>query len=110
MYTKKVIDGIYEVTARYDDRLKYCPYGSCGVVFSDDGTVHLISYTTLVCSITKDGWMSCTGTYSRTTIKHIGAFLKEYAPNMCYYDAKGCYEGNYELNINTGEIIPLNNY
>lgn len=104
MYTKKVIDGYYEKTVSYDKRLAYCPYGSAGVVFNNNG-IHLVSYTTLVCSINNDGFLSCTGTYSATTRKHIGAFLKEYAPNLCYYDAKNAYEKGYAINIHTGEII-----
>lgn len=89
-----------------DERLKYMPYASAGVIFNDDG-VHLISYTTLVCSISHDGFLTCTGTYSPTTRKHISAFLKQYAPNMTYQDAKDAYENGYAINIHTGEIIQL---
>lgn len=103
MYTKKVLDGYYYKTVSYDKKLAYCPYGSCGVVFNDNG-VHLVSYTTLVCSIDKMGFLTCTGTYSATTRKHIGAFLKEYAPKFCYHDAKKAYENQYAINIYTGEI------
>ena len=106
MYTKKIIDGYYEKKVTYDDRLKYCPYGSCGVIFNDYG-VHLISYTTLVCSISPEGFLSCSGTYSNTTRKHIGAFLKEYAPMLNYYNAKHCYENNCMINIYSGEIVEL---
>ena len=104
MYTKKVIDGYYEKTVTYDKRLAYCPYGSAGVIVNDNG-IHLVSYTTLVCSIDNDDFLTCTGTYSATTRKHINAFLKEYAPNLCYYDAKACYEKGHAINIHTGEII-----
>ena len=107
MYTKKVNDGYFTKTVHYDKNLAFCPYGSAGVVFNNNG-VHLISYTTLVCSIDNDGFLSCTGVYSRTTMKHIGAFLKEYAPNMCYYDAKKAYENSYAINIYTGEIVKYN--
>lgn len=107
MYTKKVIDGYFAKTVTYDKRLAFCPYGSAGVVFNDNG-IHLISYTTLVCSIDNNGFLSCTGVYSRTTMKHIGAFLKEYAPNLCYHDAKKAYENNYAINIHTGEIVKYN--
>lgn len=107
MYTKKVLDGYYYKTVTYDKNLKHCPNGSCGVVFNADG-IHLISYTTLVCTIDNDGFLSCTGTYSATTRKHIGAFLKEYAPLLCYSSAKSCYESNHKIHIETGEVIPLN--
>ena len=106
MYTKKVLDGYYYKTVTYDKRLKHCPYGSCGVVFNSNG-VHLISYTTLVCSIDNDGFLSCTGTYSATTRKHIGAFLKEYAPMCNYYNAKSCFENGVAMNIHTGECVDL---
>lgn len=106
MYTKKIVNGYFVETVSYDKRLAYCPNGSAGVVFNDNG-VHLVSYTTVVCSIDNDGFLTCTGTYSATTRKHIGAFLKEYAPTMCYYDAKKAYEMGYAVNIHTGEIIAL---
>ena len=32
--------------------------------------------------------IECTGTYSATTRKQIGWFLKEYAPDLNYYDMK----------------------
>lgn len=104
MYTKKIVDGYVEKTVTYDKRLEYCPYGSCGVVFNSNG-IHLVSYTTCVCSIDNDGFLSCTGTYSATTRKHIGAFLKEYAPNLCYQDVKKAYLKSYAINIHTGEIV-----
>ena len=103
MYTKKVNDGYFAKTVTYDKNLTFCPYGSCGIVKNENG-IHLISYTTLVCSIDNMGFLSCTGTYSATTRKHIGAFLKEYAPRLSYYDAKKAYENEYAINIFTGEI------
>lgn len=109
MYTKNIIDGYFAKTVTYDKNLAFCPYGSCGVVFNDNG-VHLISYTTLVCSIDNNGFLSCTGTYSATTRKHIGAFLKEFASNLCYHDAKYCYENNSVMNVETGEVYSIKHY
>lgn len=106
MYTKKVVDGYFIKTVSYDRNLKYCPYGSAGVKFNG-GYIHLISYTTRVISIDAEGWLECTGTYSATTRKHIGAFLKEYAPSLHYYDAKGAYERNLQINIYTGAVREL---
>ena len=106
MYTKKIIDGYFEKTVCYDKNLAYCPYGSAGVII-DGENIHLISYTTRVCTIDAEGFLSCTGTYSATTRKHIGAFLKEYAKNLCYYDAKNAYENGYKINIHTGEIVKI---
>ena len=109
MYTKNVVDGYMVKTVTYDKNLAFCPYGSAGVVFADGG-IHLISYTTLVCSIDNDGYLSCTGTYSATTRKHIGAFLKEYAPMVSYQMAKWCYENSCVMHIETGECYDIDNY
>lgn len=106
MYTKKVNDGYFTKTVHYDKNLAFCPYGSCGIVKNANG-IHLISYTTLVCTIDNDGFLSCTGTYSRTTIKHISAFLKEYAPTINYQIVKKAYENHYAINIDTWEIKPI---
>lgn len=107
MYSKKVVNGYYTTTAHYTRNLKYCPYGSCGVNDYNDGCLHLVSYTTRVISIDADGWLDCSGTYSATTRKHIGAFLKEYAPNLNYHDAKRAAIENIQINIRTREIRPL---
>lgn len=103
MYTKKVNDGYFAKTVTYDKNLAFCPYGSCGIVKNSNG-INLISYTTVVCTIDNMGFLTCTGTYSNTTRKHINAFLKEYAPRLSYYDAKKAYEDRYAINIFTGEI------
>ena len=88
-------------------RLDKMPHAQAGIIYDCNGT-HLISYTTLVCTIDNEGWLSCTGTYSATTRKHISAFMRECAPKLTYYDAKACYENNHILNIHTGEIRTLN--
>ena len=67
-----------------------------------DNTVELWSYTTRIITITPDGWLSCTGLYSMTTIKHIGWFMRERGMN--YYLAKQMYLDNKEYNIKTGEV------
>ena len=106
MYTKKIVDGYFVKTVNYEKRLAYCPYGSAGTVKNANG-IHLISYTTLVCSIDNNGYLTCTGTYSATTRKHIGAFLKEYAPKLSYHNAKHAYENGYAIHIENGDIIPI---
>lgn len=105
MYTKKVNDGYFQKVVTYDKRLKYCPYGSAGVIKSEDGSIHLCSYTTRVISIDPDGFMEVTGTYSATTRKHIAAFLKEYAPCFSYHDAKELAASGDKVNIYTGEVL-----
>lgn len=51
----------------------------------------LVSYNTKVAYIFNDPdgrKIACTGTYSATTRKHITYFLREYAPDLSYYDMK----------------------
>ena len=103
MYSKKILDGYRYITVNYDRNLKYCPYGSTGVDIYRDGTIALISYTTRVIEINKAGYLTCTGTYSATTRKHIRAFLKEYAPALCYADIKPIAGTEQKINIWTGE-------
>ena len=69
--------------------------------YFDDGTVQLQSYSTIIIEINPEGWLHCTGTYSMTTIKHIGWFMR--ARGMSYQLAKLMYLENKEYNINTGE-------
>ena len=77
-------------------KLKHAPYANCRVEIDGDKVV-FISYTTPIIFMSKDERgsrvMECTGTYSQTTRKQIGRFLKEYAPDLTYYDMKkiaGC--------------------
>lgn len=76
-------------------------YASTYVRIFDDDTVQLVSYTTTVIEITPEGWLSVTGLYSMTTIKHIGWFMRE--RGMTYQLAKQLYKDNKEYNIYTGE-------
>jgi len=93
-------------------KLELMPYAQAHVEIDADGNKYLFSYRTMVIELTADGWLTCTGTYSRTTIRHIGAFMREYVewPNGergDYYTAKNAYLGNYRLNIETGEVEDL---
>lgn len=76
----------------------------------EDGTIVLRSYATDVCMIDKDGWLYCTGTYSRTTIKHIGWFMREYGHGFGYYTAKRAYETGMVFNLETGEVLTYEEY
>lgn len=87
-------------------KLKYCPHGQAYALKDEYGAVALVSYRTTVIVIDPQGWLTCSGTYSRTTIKHISAFMKEYT-TLGYYTAKDAYINNYTINIYTGEIKPL---
>ena len=72
--------------------LRNHPYSQCYVRKNDNSSkVDFISYTTRVISIRiEDGVrkVECTGTYSATTRKQIGWFLREYAPDLCYQTMK----------------------
>lgn len=88
-------------------KLKNMPYAQAGILEREDGT-HLISYATLVCSVDKNGWLTCGWNYSATTRKHIGAFGKEMG--FTYQDAKRCFEKDEAYNLKTGEVLPLVEY
>lgn len=84
--------------------LKSMPYAQATVI-STKNSIILRSYQTDVVIIS-DGWMSCTGTYSQTTRKHISAFMREYNLGD-YFLAKKLYTENLKINIYTGEILPI---
>lgn len=85
--------------------LKSMPYAQATVIISEKNDITLRSYQTDVVIIS-DGWMSCTGTYSATTRKHISAFMREYSLGD-YFLAKFLYQENIKMNIYTGEILPI---
>ena len=91
-------------------RLDFQPYAQAGINIHNDGSKDLISYSTRVCTVDKDGWLTCRGLYSQTTRRHISSFIREVASNLSYYDAKRCYENDEAINIYTGEIISLADY
>ena len=71
-------------------RLKDHKYSKCHVEIDGNKTT-FISYNTAVIFMTiKNGirTMECTGTYSQTTRKQIGYFLKQFAPDLNYHDMK----------------------
>lgn len=75
-------------------KLKNHSYCNCYVEMDNienPTQISFISYRTLVIYATKedDVWnIQCTGTYSQTTRKQIGYFLKEYFPLLNYYNIK----------------------
>ena len=85
-------------------KLKSIPYGQAQVITHNDGSITLISYTTHVVDIDKEGWLTVHGLYSMTTRKHISAFAKEYTP-LDYQSLKKCYENGLSINIYTGEVV-----
>ena len=84
-------------------KLTAMPYAQAHIEIDDDHNKTLFSYVTRVAELTSDGWLTVYGLHSMTTRKHIGAFMREYT-NLDYYTAKAAYEGNYRINVETGEI------
>lgn len=80
-------------------------YANVRVLITDDDTVRLISYKTTVIEISPEGWLTVNGLYSKTTIKHIGWFMRE--RGMTYQFAKRLYTDNMKYNVYTGEIENL---
>ena len=86
--------------------LRKMPYAqACVRNYADIGVDKIVlqSYSTDVIIIEND-WLECTGLYSMTTRKHISAFMAEYGNGFTFQNVKKAYEGNYKLNIATGEI------
>ena len=86
-------------------KLKSMPYTQAHIEIIDNEQF-LFSYYTLVAKVRKDDdgtWVKCYGLYSATTRKHISAFAKE--NGLTYADFKALAEKDYEMNINTGEIL-----
>lgn len=119
-YTKKIIDGYFEKSVTYDKRLAYKPYASAGVMYRkndmDSDCYTLVSYTTPILSlysffksdINRQFLVVGHVNYSRTTITHVNAFLREYVPGVSYYDCKEIWQNNDKvmaINLKTGEII-----
>lgn len=77
-------------------RLSHHKYAQCHVIVLKDGSIHFISYNTLVirAELTVHGEyvLFCSGTYTQTTRRQIGWFLKEYFGDISYYDMKQCAE------------------
>lgn len=121
MVSKKVrciYGGYYEVvkSVEYDAPLKFKPYAQAGVKFDRDG-VMLVSYESPIIRIACDTveFYNTAPDYSRTTIKHVSAFLKEYAPNISYYQVKKAFYtdplqawdimGDDLVHPETGEVV-----
>lgn len=71
-------------------RLNNHKSAQCHVIESEN-RIDFISYTTRVISIFWENgkrMVECTGTYSRTTARQITWFLREYAPDLNYYQMK----------------------
>lgn len=88
MIKKIVLNNNVYATAYYNKSLKGHESAKCGIR-ENKNFIELISYVTPVICVDKNtNKMICSGTYSATTRKHISWFLKEYFPQISYYDVK----------------------
>jgi hypothetical protein len=91
--------------------LTFMPYAQAGTV-QEGQHIALISYKTHVCGVV-DNQAYCYGTFSRTTMRHIGAFAKQVGQGLSYHIFKKCWRLNaiYRtdlkcfVSIETGEIL-----
>lgn len=90
---------------RIIQKLKTMPYAQAHIEIIDD-TQYLFSYRTLVATYRKDDdgtWIRCYNLYSASTRKHISAFARQ--NGLTFKDFKDIANEDYELNVDTGEII-----
>lgn len=85
------------------EKLKFMPYAQAHIVRQPNAVV-LVSYKTAVAAII-GGQLVCNGLYSHSTIRHIGAFCKQFGTD--YYTAKKCYKEHLQYDIVTGEFSPV---
>lgn len=85
------------------EKLKFMPYAKA-YILRRPNCITLVSYKTEVAEI-KGGMLMVYGLYSKTTRKHIGAFLKEFGLN--YSIAKYCYTHKVGFDIITKEYSAL---
>ena len=78
------------------------PYAQCHVETDYNGDINFVSYATTVIMI-RGQHIFCTGTYSQTTAKQIGWFLREYFPRFNYYGMKELARLQMWEDIYTGE-------
>lgn len=81
------------------------PYAQAHVIECEDGYKALQSYDTIVVEVDPEGWLHINGLFSRTTIRHIGWFMRELG--FTYQLAKALYVDSKEMNIYTGEVIDI---
>lgn len=86
------------------EKLKFMPYAQAHIVRNGQKVV-LVSYRT-ACVMINNGILTCNGLYSRTTIRHIGAFCRQFGTD--YFVAKRCYQTSSAYDLAEKRFIPLN--
>lgn len=89
-------------------KLKSKPYAQCCVNIINDKAIELVSYETVAATIDADGWLTISCLCSNTTRTHVSKFLEEYCPNVPYKMARRIYEKGMSVNVDTGDIRPVN--
>lgn len=97
-------------TVTVDRRLKLMPSAQAGIVRESDGGISLMSYATKVATVDGEGWLTCRGTYSASTRRHLNRWMREFDTPCDYYTCKKCAEDDVAINIYTGEILTLEEY
>ena len=72
------------------------------VLYYDDNSMALRSYSTIVATVDSEGWLHVNGLYSPTTIKYLGWFARML--NTSYRTMKTLLLDNKDMNLVTGEV------
>lgn len=83
---------------------------NCFIKKYEDGSMVLQSYHTDVVLFHKPtGYLYCSGTFSQTTRKHIGWFLREYFSHcsVSYHDMKKCAGDRLKYHTGINAFAPL---
>lgn len=97
-----------EMLFEHDDvisrKLKRHQYSQCEVLSNSVGDMVFRSYTTDILFITRDGYVFCTGLYSKTTRRQLSWFLSEYYTGLDYHGVANMYYNNEIYNCLTNEF------
>ena len=104
----------YDRRVIVDRPLRDHQYSQCGITHDNSGeTLLFVSYETIVCEISKDGWFHLNGVFSVTTSKQIGWFLREWCNDyshrrdLCNYPyLRKMWEKGLDVNLYHGDTRP----
>lgn len=101
-------------------RLRYLPCGQAGVRIDykwknnkDVSTIRLMSYSTVAAVFYRQKMLEVKNLQSRTTIRHVSCFIREFCPGITYQMAKKAYQKNCYLDCvhklyidkDTGKVV-----
>lgn len=117
MQSYRTYDGYIVGVAR---RLRDLPYGQAGVRFNhkwrngkDITDTILMSYRTEAAVLHRQKMLEIKNLQSRTTIRHVSCFVREFCPGITYQMAKKAFQKNCYLDVvhklyidkDTGKIV-----